>query len=318
MADAYIELTGWTALPPPPDVCKATEFYCFGFPADRGVCQDFLDQTYNRVAARRQFRVLLDLVFLTIVKSARVGASAPPYSLQGTMAETDIGFWLLAGNYDEDALFPKSIGWVPAYLFVDNPYATAGGREIWGFPKIFATMNLPDTPRSGGPFEVSALAFQEFGPDAQASIQQVMTLQGNDLNYTDASGPAADIFKLLCAAADSSLLLELIGRSGMPGFLGTDAGVPVSVFYLKQFRSAASPTDACYQALLQGPLVLTQIRACGLLTGDWELELFALDSLAFIRNLGLGAPADGKLVLKTKIGFWCDIDIQAGDAEPIA
>ena len=61
------------------------------------------------------------------------------------MDETDIGFWLPVEIYDEGAPLPRSVAWLPAYLFVDNSYTTAPGREIWGF-KIVASANVPDAP----------------------------------------------------------------------------------------------------------------------------------------------------------------------------
>jgi hypothetical protein len=85
---------------------------------------------------------------------------------------------------------------------------------------------------------------------------------------------------------------------------------------LKQFRAADNPTTACYQALMEGPLALTELRSVGVLVGNWQLELHALDSLAFIRMLGLGVPQGGTLVLQTGVALWADIDFKIGYARP--
>ncbi len=90
------------------------------------------------------------------------------------------------------------------------------------------------------------------------------------------------------------------------------------MFYLKQFRSAADPTIACYQALLSGPLVLDRLRASGLLKGDWEVDLRELDSLPFVSDLGLGTPQGGRLVVRAEHVFWCDIDFTVGNAAAMA
>jgi hypothetical protein len=310
-APPFIDFPGWTTVPPPPDSCGATEFTSLAFPADHAALQNFLDITYNRVAGRQRFRVLLNMVFLNVVKSGKVGAAGPPYNQCGTMTETDIGFWLLAGDFREGALLPHAIGGVPAYLFVNNNAAVAGGREIWGYPKTYAQMVVPDEPRSGGPYEVSALAFRHFDPNGQACVQKVLTLQGSNLNFAGSVAVAVALFRVLCGGADALLLEGLLHIPGVPNPF-TAPFLPFPVFYLKQFRSAADPTTACYQALLQGPLILQTVRNSGLLTGDWRLDIASLDSLAIITTLGLGAAVDGGVTLRTRTAFWADIDFSAG------
>ena len=98
------------------------------------------------------------------------------------------------------------------------------------------------------------------------------------------------------------------------GMLLGSGGLPVPVFYLKQFRSADDPSAACYQALLRGPLILDSLRSFGLLSGEWQLELHALDSLPFLSDLGLGVPQDGRSVVAVEHAFWCDMDFTVGRA----
>lgn len=319
----YVNYGGWTTLPPPPYICNDSTFYGFGFPADRDACQNFLDRSYNRVAGGSQFRVMLDIAFLVVVQSRQVANATPPFSLEGTMSETDIGFWLLVGNYDPGALLPKSIAFVPAYLFINNGWSAVAGNDVWGFPKYYANMNLPNTAPSDGPFEVSALAIQTYARTAQATQQQVLKLTGNQTQVSSSDDvlalSATDLFKKICTAADSKLLSDLVDNPDMPKFLGSTNGIPFPVFYLKQTRSANSATTASYQSLLKGDLDLTAIYPdkLGLLTGNWTLELGAFDNLPFVRDLGLGTPTNGTVTLTTPIGFWAEIDFTVGMAAPI-
>jgi hypothetical protein len=89
-------------------------------------------------------------------------------------------------------------------------------------------------------------------------------------------------------------------------------GLPAPVFFLKQFRAADSSSDACYQKTLTGALIVDQVHRGGLLTGQWQLDLTHTDSLPFVRELGLGSPTDGKLVLSTDIGLWANVDFTVG------
>jgi hypothetical protein len=90
------------------------------------------------------------------------------------------------------------------------------------------------------------------------------------------------------------------------------------VVYLKQFRAADSATSSCYQQIISGPLVMTALRDVALVGGAWQLELFNSDSLPLIRDLGLGTPVNGKVVLQTELAMWCDIDFTVGLARPIS
>ncbi len=313
MTASFADYGGWTSLPPAPDIGRNTEFYAFAIPAEVARCQDFLDRSYNKVAGRQRFRVMLDHVFLTIVRADNLSVVRPPYAAEGTMSETDIGFWLLAGSYADGATVPDRIAWVPAYLFVDNPFAAAAGREIWGFPKIFATIAIPAGPRTGGPFDVSALAIGRFDQQEHARSQQVLLLNGTGLTFMGVDVAAVEVFRLLCARAENSLLDALLSHPDTTAVLGSH-GLPVPVFYLKQFRSADKAEIACYQALLGGSLVLNTLRSFGLLSGQWRLELHELDSLPFVRDLGLGVIQDGKLVVTAAHAFWCDMDFTVGCA----
>lgn len=319
----YIDYGGWLTMPPAPIVGKDTSFYSFAFSANLTACQAFLDRSYNRAAGYSRFRVLLDQVFLNIVQVTRSESPMQPFASEGTMTEADVGFWLLVGDFAPGAILPKSIGWVPAYLFVDNGWATVVGREVWGMPKYHATMTLPDPGAPAtGPFEVSALGIRAFGPTARAGQCQLLKLTGTGFEVSPlggASGTAvvktpSEIFKRVCAGADDSLLNKLLSGSTAPSFLGAGgAGLPV--FYLKQFRSADSQDAACYQALLQGPLTMTKLHNAGILVGAWSLELNQVDSLPFISDLGLGTPTNGKLDLSASVGIWAQIDFEMGTAD---
>ncbi len=199
MTANFADYGGWVSLPPAPDVGQNTEFYAHALPAEQARCQDFLDRSYNKAAGRLRFRAMLDHVFLTVVRAGRLSVARLPYAEEGTMSETDVGFWMLAGSYTEGALLPDRIAWVPAYLFVDNPFVVAAGREVWGFPKFCATIASPSGQRTGGPFEVSALAIAHFGSQEQASMHQVLSVSSSGLAFVGLDVPAAEIFRLLCA-----------------------------------------------------------------------------------------------------------------------
>jgi len=317
MAD-YINYAGWMTLPPLPAIFNDTDFYAWAFPADGGRCQALLDRTYNKVAGYQRFRLLLNVAFFLAVSGQNVRPSAPPFYDEGIMSESDLGFWLLAGSFDAGGSL-QSIGWVPIYLFVDNPLAVAEGREVLGFPKYHATLIWPEAPRQGDAFEASAYVIKKFGPTSKAAQQLLLRLSGKDVVAETPLEAAFDVFRKLFHWADTALLDALADIPGAGHFLPKTLGLPIPVYYLKQARSADNPTLASYQQLLHGPLILTKLHDLAVLPGTWTLELQDCDSMPFIRDLGLGTPgADGSLVLTAPICFWAHMDFTVGQAQPMA
>lgn len=319
MSQTYINFAGWITLPRPPFNADNAEFYSFGFSADKQACQRFLDKTYNVIAGRQRFRMLLDLVFLAYVKNPAIVATTPPFSNQGGMPENDIGFWLLVGSFDDGAIFPSKVAWVPAYLFVDSGLAVAVGREIMGYPKYFSNIATPAGSPSTAPLTASAMVIKEYHASAIASQQPFLSLNGSHVVATplDASASSAEVFAQLIADASPEHLKPFAeGRYGTD-FLAAP-GIPVTVWYLKQFRSADGSDNAVYQRLIEGPLTLRALHDMKILKGEWTLEVGAFDSLPFIKDLGLGTPdANGKLTLTTKVGFWASCDYTSGTAAPL-
>jgi hypothetical protein len=322
LSQNYINYGGWITLPRPPFNANGADFYSFGFSADLTACQTYLDKTYNVIAGRQRFRVLLDMVFLAYVKNAAIVATTPPFSDQGGMPEIDIGFWLLVGSFDEGATLPAKIAWVPAYLFVDSGLAVTVGREIMGYPKYFSNIAGPATSPTAGPFIASAMLIKTFAPNAIASQQQFLSLSGANLvatplqNTLASTNFPAEVFTRLSSAASPQLLKPIAdGRYKSEFLFGLD--IPVPVWYLKQFRSADGSDSSVYQTLLEGPLTLTTLRHQRFLEGDWTLELGVFDSLPFVTELGLGTPKDGKVTLTTKCGFWASCDYTSGTAVPL-
>lgn len=318
ITNAYVNYAGWITLPPAPYICNDSTFYGFAIPADLGACQRFLDRSFNRVAGRDQFRVMLDMAFVNVIQVRKSQAATPPFAEQGTMSETDVGLWLLVGSYERGAVLPKTIGFVPAYLFVDNAWSVVAGQEVWGFPKYHATIVQPISAPSNDPFDVSGLAIASYGPEAHASQQRIIQIEGTAGSTPTAAASPADAFRQLCAGADQERMKQLTSGPGMASFLGGVWGLPIPVFYLKQARSADSLTAASYKTLLNGALDLTGLRSWQLQSGNWSIEMSALDSLPFIRDLGLGTPVDGKLVLTATTRVWAEIDFTVARASPMA
>lgn len=316
---AFANYGGWGQLPPPPSTCEEAFCYNWGLPAERAKLQAFLDRSINATGARTRFKPLLDMAFLMMVKTGSMYPSTPPWSEEGRMDETDMGLWIPVSAHNGDDPIPSGVGWLPAYLLVDNPYAAASGREIWGFPKYVGQASIPADPKSAGPFSASAVVIRKFAPTSRAKAETLFDIKGKNIRFTGVDGDAFEVFRSLAGGADAGLLDTLAALHDQHGLFPKGEGMDVPVYFLKQFRAANSATESCYQTQLKGGLVLDKLTGAGLMTGDWTLTLLDTDSLPFVRDLGLGTPAaDGTLKLTSKLAFWgaMDFTVAMGTALP--
>jgi uncharacterized protein with NAD-binding domain and iron-sulfur cluster len=316
---AFANYGGWGQLPPPPSTCNDAFSYTWALKADKAKLQDFLDRSINSITARARFRPLLDMAFLMMVRTDSMFPSTPPWSEEGRMNEVDMGLWIPVAAHDGDNPIPAGIGWFPAYLLVDNPYASASGREIWGFPKYVGQASVPATPQTPGPFTASAVVIRNFAPTARAKRETLFDLSGKNIKFTGLDEGGFEIFRQLAAAANPDQLDVLAGLHDQHGLFPKGPGSEIPVYFLKQFRAANSTTEACYQTQLKGGLRLDTLAGAGLMTGDWTLKLLDTDSLPFVRDLGIGKPGpDGSLVLTSHLAFWSAMDftVSEGTALP--
>lgn len=311
----FVNYGGWMSLPPAPAIGKQTSFHSWVFEADRDALQDFVDRSLNTAAGRKRFKVLAPLVFLNKVKTGDLTSADPAYGNEGRMAETDVGFWMLLGRYDFGPEIMTGYGWFPAYLFVDEPYATACGREIWGFPKYTGNI-ISASDEAHGPFTVSAEVIDHFKPGTPATMQTLITATPDVIEPRGFFGTILEGIKDVAEHLAEGVAFHLTALAERHHLLGANGILP-HVYFLKQFRAADDATEACYRQILKGALTLDHQYSFHFLHGDWTFTLRDTDSMPFVRDLGLGTPVDGVVTLKSGMGFHAVVDFTVAPASPI-
>jgi hypothetical protein len=198
-------------------------------------------------------------------------------------------------------------GWVlnTPFIFVDNASSLTTGREVYGWPKVLASLqpSLEDwlvDPRD--PTRLLSLSVKGFGSRDAEKVPLLEIEHGLDQNpslvLTDL--PAADPFKKLSRFVRNTWLAgvdlaDLLLRSPLSGFgpqtgdldsraevlfaslrqlFGFYGNPGVDVVTLKQFRDARSSYQSCYQALVKSRLSVDRFNRGGplglynLLQGD--------------------------------------------------
>lgn len=221
----------------------------------------------------------------------------------GWMHETEVSFWMPVTN---------GIGhtaWFLPYLFVDNPYAIAAGREVYGFPKTWG--HFEKVERIQNPeFAVDVWGFAEFDPQAEGKPQRLLETRKTHA----AHDTPPDTWTSWDAAR--SALIRLLFKNWQPQ-MDDNGSVPWSetsekmpLMFLKQFRDAADSRKACYQAVIEAPVQLTAFHGGDFIDGTYTVTFNALASHPLAETLGLNVDSSG--TIQALATFWLHVDFTLG------
>lgn len=296
----------------PPFVAQDVRYYGFLLDADPETLQTNLcDRYFNDPSGEPgRFRPALPGVMLVMCRLKELRSETPPYSDYGWFAEAETAFWVLLVDTKLERLV-----WVFPYIWVDNAYALAMGREVYGFPKGLGRFDIPEDPHGIQALSCDALAIRTFGPDSQGDWERII-----DVRRTE-DAPGHDRWRSAEEVARDLLgSVRIFEGQGLLGDLRLAAHTMADLFqgrltfaFLKQFRDTAQTDKACYASLVEVACEMTHFKGGGLLNGRFEVDLPPLDSHPIARDLGL---ADGPLPVGT--AFWMDFDFLIGPGKEVA
>jgi len=269
---------------PPPYLARNVTNYAFFLEVD----QARLERMFSRLFAEPSggavdIRPVGGEVMLSVAQLAAVNSTEPPQSeMSAGGSEVEIAFWATGRDVRTDRLVL-----ITPYMFVDSGAAMAAGREIFGFPKQDAQIRLVGGhPPDGVALDV--LSVERFDPRTPFSVNRLLDVQRASARSDLIAG-----FSALAKSAVTSLFTHA-GRTALLDHLRTvgslliGGGLPV--VFLKQFRDIGEPDRACYQAICEARIEVTDLHGMGVL-GDYAITLHDLASEAIREDLGLGPGA---------------------------
>jgi hypothetical protein len=281
---------------------QKVRFTSFLFHADTAALQQVCDRYLNKPSGGAvHYRPLLPRVILGVADIGRAYPVQSPDERKGWVSEIDVAFWMPVGRFKEvlGVSFTERLAWFLPYVFVDNAWAVAAGREVYGFPKELGRFRVPRCSTDPARVTVDTLAIKQFGPEAEARVQRLLELRRID------AGQVGDPHQTWQGVEEAfeDFLHVLLGNGGvsLPGF-GLLAQAfqfvvqrEVPLIFLRQFRDVADGQRASYQAVVEAPARVVQFRQAGRLTGDYRLEVSALDSHPIAQELGLAGASQESL-----------------------
>jgi len=307
----------------PPFSFTGMKLRSFPLEADPVKLQEFVDRYLNIAPLEElEYRPLGSLVYMQLLSYARMESDVNP---EGFFSENEVTFNILVarGRRQNGKWVAEDLAFHLPYLFVDNAWAIATGREVFGYPKAWSWLDIPQDPKHPAGAWVDTPVFARV--DAGQTLKRRRLIELVRLNENPieeivhlAEGALRGVKDLvfgkggLLAEADLSLLRHAVSTF-------TDKCVPMDS--LKQFRDLEDPSRACYQAIVRTLMQITRYNGVGLIPGDYEVHLHHYGGMPISEALGLKLKRidkipDGEIhVLAPRLPYWLEFDCQYQDGQ---
>ena len=298
------------------------DMYCFFFQADRTALTSLCDRYLN--IGPLTYRPLMDKIMLVAAETARTYAD--PF---GWVPEKDYAFWvpLVAGFETATGFVSRRVVWFQPFLWVDSSEAVRAGREVYGFNKSRAEIiGSPRAETAGDDttfngFRLRTRVARKLGADAQATIEQLLALDGANTQGRD-------------SVAQSTASLEFLQRYVASKFADEDCPATLRALtflvddlrrgrarmvFLKEFPAPRVDHQASYQAIIEATARVTGGLTADILTESFHLSVAPFESHPVVRTLGLQGTIDpsGNFTSTSLAQFRIHLDFEMGDGEVI-
>ena len=232
-----------------------------------------------------RFTPLAPLVYLTLNTYPKMISDPLPYRNMGFITQQELMVSIPVLRWEGD--LPVELALFNPYLVVSAPWSVITGRTVLGFPKVQGWFEVPDDLRNPYPFSVETMVFPKFSPDTRQSRKLLVTVSAvtGPLAAAGRIGPLGDIDNLFFYTQSpfpitNKQVTELIET--------TTVEMRIQAIQLQQFRDAAQPENAGYQAITDSRMVVSLAAGASGPLPPAVVEFRAYDSLDIAGALGMG------------------------------
>jgi hypothetical protein len=290
----------------PPFLAEHVGYYGFILDADKAKLQEVCDRYLNSpLGARQRFVPAGGFVLLACCDLPSLQSTTEPYRSRGSMAEREVAIWVLLIDTVKERLY-----WFLPYIFVDNTYAMAMGRELYGFPKSMGTISFLPDPTQPDQIALDTLVLKNYSPQSHGQVLRLVEVVKSADTFTGPSGARHDfaeftreIVKILDEdfhlLTDASLLIPLMADL---------LQLKMPMVFLKQFRDVVDPVRAAYQSIVETTPFSSHIYELRFLSSHYDVMIEECDSHPISAELGLTLAGP----LRPKLSFYLNFDFQIG------
>jgi hypothetical protein len=289
----------------PPFVAKEVDYYGFILDADKNKLQELCDRYLNAPLGQpRRFVAAGSFVLLACCNLPHLQSKTAPYQNMGSFAEREVAFWVLIIDEEQERLY-----WFLPYIFVDDTYAMAMGRELYGFPKSIGTISIPKSPSNAEQFTLDTLVVAKYSAQAMGEISRLVEVaQASDV-YTGPSGVWHDfggLVKEIVTVLDEGFGLltdvKLFFHS-----LDDLVHLKIPMVFLKQARDIVEPSRAAYQSIVETTPFSPHMYEGRILASHYDVIVQQCDSHPICAELGLSTGPQ-----RSKMSFYVNFDFEIG------
>ena len=311
----YLSFTGHgSSCGEPPAVFTGATMHLFGLTAAIGAMQALADRFLAPVTAPGvTYTAFIDKSLLTIVDIEKGTSSVEAV---GWLPGRECALWIPLIETTLPTLshpLPKLrlVMWSP-YIFISYAIGMATGREVWGWAKALANIDLPATGSSAPKFEVKTVIFRTLDATKPGGEEVLLSVTGKGL--LDSTPQWASLQQ-----AATEVMGKFVGilPPGVANSFLLTAEFPAIA--LKQFRDASSPNLACYQAVTNSPVQIKNFGGGGFRAATFDVEIATCASHPIVEKfLGKPAPMTPSTIVSTDWAAWVKFDFDALPGSVIA
>ena len=297
-----------------PAAANGCSMFSFFVDADHDTMQALVDKYLNTPAGGAvEYYVVGSAAIFTWSYTAR---DVSLVQQAGYSANSENGIWIPVLARSPSKAFEDHIAYFVPYLFITGCGGMITGREVWGFRKSLATIQMPHTPDEPALFATTTDVIDPLDNEHGAHPEMVIQVRG--------AGKLVGLDALVRDVREiGAMFMELFGKgsSHLPvGRLGLVIDFArmmrsheVPIVNLKQFRDAADTTRACYQAIIESSMTAGTVHQGGLLAQDFLLDLPRYASHRIAGDLGITGVTD----IPVRAAFYVNMDFVANAGEEV-
>jgi hypothetical protein len=288
----------------PPGVFTDAKGTVFVIDADKTAMQRLVEKLLNRAGAGKvRYEAALPISMVSFMDIARCTSGT---DVVGWLPGRECAIWVpLLEFRGSNPLPDRLVFWAP-YIFITYTLGLVIGRETWGWPKVLADISVPTDDPSVPRYCCATTYFPTLSADTKGVTGTLFQVVGDAAREQPAPATwrtAADARDALIESVLAGISRELLKPCSL-----LPHGPCVA---LKQFREAGDTQNACYQAICDSPVALTQFKGAGWLPGSFTLEIATCQSHQIVQDLLGRMPDRGCTRLPIKLAAWSLSDFQA-------
>jgi hypothetical protein len=251
---------------------------------------------------------------LSFVTYSRAAVGTPGAGAPRWFRYNEVAIWMIVAALPPIAIDPfpsarDALCWYLPAIYVDDPFALVGGREVWGFPKMLAEIGIPG--REGSPaaltVDVPVLSNEPpVGPPSRPPGKLRLMEARRD---TAASGAARRWDE---RGPRLRTLFEQVDRFVSPSALDLTFAAAfrqLPLVCLKQVRDARGRETACHASLVVVRPKVNQLRGSSI-RSSYTVRVVASAQHRLVEGLGLPTEHRPQPPRSFTLGF--DLELGAG------